>query len=186
VSLLQSGNVLALTHHPLPQPNHLAIGDQYYEASVAGLRNYLDSIRTVRPDLYAQLDPKVSELESRQTAAIGVLVAGVVAGGASIVYAFAGRDTCNDPQLGDPAFNEKVRQWGDCNDANMSKTATFIVIGLGTMAAGLVGAAIVAPGRSDLMQILNEHNRSSPEPMRWEVGYSVTNRMTQATLTFTF
>jgi hypothetical protein len=188
VAFSHSGAALALTMmtHRLPPPNHLAIGDQYYDASVEGLRNYVESIRIAHPELYVQLDPNVSELELRRNAAIGVLVTGIVAGGVSIVYAFVGRDTCNEPQVGDPAFSEKVRKWGDCNEANMDRSATFTLLGMGSIAAGMIGAFIVAPGRSDLMQVINEHNRLSPEPMRWQVGFGVTNRMAQGALSFTF
>ncbi len=167
-------------------PNHFCIGNQYYEASVGGLRAYVESIRTVHPDLYARLDPQVSGLEKLRAAAIGVLVGGIVAGGVSIVYAFASQKTCNEPQIGDPAFGAKSQAWGDCNHDNMIRRGTFSLIGLGSIALGFVGSLVIAPGRSALMQVVNEHNRMSPQPIRWELGFGSSNRVAQGTLSIAF
>jgi hypothetical protein len=172
--------------HVAVVPDHFAVGNQYYEASVSGLRNLVESIRIVQPDLYAELDPKVSALEARRNAAIGVLVAGIAAGGVSIIYGFAARKTCNEPRVGDPAFAEKSQAWGDCNQENMAKSATFSLIGLGSIAVGVFGSFAITPGRSALMQVVNEHNRLSPQPIRWELGFGPSNRMARGALSFAF
>src|SRR5262245_13063514 len=50
-------------------PTHLRAGNQYYDASVAGLRAYVDSTKATDPQLYAQLAPEVDALEARANGA---------------------------------------------------------------------------------------------------------------------
>jgi hypothetical protein len=158
-------------------PSHLAIGNRVFDASASGLRAYIESIRATEPQLYAQLAPDVERLESRQQQAWAVLIAGLIVGVSSTVYAFAGRSTCQLPSVYDPNFAAKIAAWDSCTDHNLDLTAKFAFIGLGALVAGSAGAAVVAPGRSDLLDVLAKNNRSSPEPLRLQLGYDPSHRL---------
>lgn len=126
---------------PLPHPRHLPpehleVGDQVFDGSVGGLRTYLDSERVANPQLFGALDPRVQDLESRANTALTVLAAGMVVGVASTVYAFAGRDTCYEPNVTDPGFAAKIQAWGDCNHGNQTHLAIFTAVGLGVITLG--------------------------------------------------
>jgi hypothetical protein len=152
-------------------PIHLTSNDQIYEVSVSGLRSYIESIKTTEPQLYAQLAPDVEHLESRRTAALAVLVTGLVAGVASSVYAFAGRSNCAEPSISDPNFAADSAAWGQCDQDNINKSATFLFIGLAAAAAGGFGAFAIYPSRADLLEVVNKNNRLGPTPLHLNLGY---------------
>jgi len=167
-------------------PNHLAVGNQIFEASVPGLRAYLESIKIAQPQLYAQLAPDVERLESKRTAARTVLVAGVVAGLAAGIYGFAGRPDCQDPSINDPNFAAKSDAWGACNDHNIKVMAAFGFIGVGAIAAGAAAAWAIAPSRSDILEVVSKDNRQSPYPIRLQLGYDPTRGLAFAGAALTF
>jgi len=168
----------AIQAHPqaMVVPSSLSIRGEYFDASVDGLRGYLETIRSTDPDLYTKLDPKLSNLEWRRTAAVLVAVAAVGIGLGSMIYAFAARKSCNSPPVNDPNFSADVNAWANCNDDSMRTMATFSLVGLGTLTTGLFAAAFITPGRSDIFDIVNEHNRLRREPLRWQLGYEPTRR----------
>src|SRR5262249_4100731 len=102
----------AHAHHVVP--THLEIGNQYFDASPAGFRNYLETIKSSNPQLYAQLSPDVDRLQSQQATAFTLLAVGAVAGIATGVYGFATRSSCVEPPLSDPNFGADSQAWGDC------------------------------------------------------------------------
>jgi hypothetical protein len=157
-------------------PGHLGIGNQQFDASVGGLRSYLESIRSKDPGLYSKLDPQLQHLEGERTTATIVLAAAVGVGLASGIYAIAARKDCPAPSISDPNFAASTAAWGACNDDNMHTTTAFGLIGLGAMAAGVIGWAAIAPGRSELLSFVNEHNRLTAEPLRLQLGYDPTSR----------
>lgn len=167
-------------------PNHLVAGNQIFEANLTGLRAYLESIKGTDPRLYAQLAPDVERLESKRTAARTALVAGVVAGLAAGIYGFAGRPDCQEPSINDPDFAAKSDAWGACNEHNIKMMATFGFIGVGAIAAGAVAAWALAPSRSDLLDVINENNRQSREPLRLQLGYDPSRDFAFAGAALTF
>ncbi len=167
-------------------PNHLVIGNQIFEANVTGLRDYIESIRVANPQLYGQLAPDVERLESKRTTSRTVLAAGVVAGLATGIYAFAGRPTCQNPSIDDPNFAAKSDAWSSCNEHNVNMMATFGFIGVGAIAAGALAAWAIAPSRSDLLEVVNKNNRQSPEPMRLQLGYDPSRQLAFAGAALTF
>jgi hypothetical protein len=162
----------ATTTHVTVLPSHLSIGDQQFDASLAGFRAYLETTKVSDTPLYAQLAPDLDRLESRAETARMVLVAGLVGGVASGIYAIAGRKSCPGPAVTDPDFQAKTAAWGACNDDNMRMTTTFAFIGLGSLIAGAVGAWAIGPGRADLLDLVNKHNRLHQEPLRIELGFN--------------
>ena len=158
-------------------PAHLAVGNQVFDGSLSGFRTYLDTTRATNPQLFSQLDPQVRDLESQATAARTVAVAGLVVGLVSGVYAVAGRKTCNEPQITDPNIAADLQAWGDCNSDNGTHIATFMLLGLGSIALGEIGWFALSPGRSDVLNLVNEHNRISHDPIRLQIGYDPTNHL---------
>jgi hypothetical protein len=168
---------------PPPQvvvPTHISVGDQQFDASVSGLRAYIETTKVTEPQLYADLAPDVERLEAQQANALTAFAVGAVAGVASGIYAVAGRSDCSQQAVTDPNFAAKISAWGDCNDHNLQHTALFSFIGIGAIAAGGIAAWAIAPKRSDVMDVVNKHNRLSPEPMRFELGYDPTRQYAYA------
>ena len=157
-------------------PEQLQVGDQHFDASVAGFQAYLDSIKSSEPGLWGQIAPDVARLESRQDAAKVALALGVVAGVATAIYGFASRDNCVEPTLSDPNFGADSDAWGACNDRNISRTATFSFLGAGIMVVGGIIAYASWPGRQDLLDLVNKHNRLSKQPLQLQLGYDPTQR----------
>lgn len=148
-----------------------------FDGSLSGFRTYLDTTRATNPQLFSQLDPKVRDLESQATAGRAVAVAGLVVGLVSGAYAVAGQKTCNEPQNTDPNIAANLQTWGDCNGDNGTHIATFLLLGLGSILVGEIGWYALTPGRSDVLDLVNEHNRISHEPIRLQLGYDPTNRL---------
>jgi hypothetical protein len=188
VLIVPLAHMLTMPAPPPPHliPSHLAIGNRVFDASVSGLRAYIESIKATEPQLYAQLAPDVERLESKQEASLAVLGIGLTAAVASTIYAFAGRSTCQEPSINDPNFSAKAAAWGSCNQQNADMTAEFLLVGVVAATAGIFGAFAVAPHRSDLLQVLDKNNRQSPEPLRLQLGYDPGRKRAFAGAVLTF
>jgi hypothetical protein len=167
-------------------PNHLVIDNQIFDATPAGFHLYLDSIRATNPGLYGQLAPDAERLEARVTAGRIILIAGFAAGVASTVYGFAGGKDCAMPSATDPNFAADAAAWDACNHDNFVHGVTFSLIGAGLAAAGLVGWAVAMPSRNELLDLVNRHNRASPQPMQLQLGYDPIQHLARAGALFTF
>lgn len=154
-----------------PLPEHLQLGDQHFDASVAGLQAYVASIKSSDPGLWGQIAPDVARLESRQQSAKAALAIGVVAGIATAIYGFASTDNCVDPTLSDPNFGADAAAWGACNQRNVSKMTTFSFLGAGIMVVGGAIAYASWPRRQDLLDLVNKNNRLSKQPLQLQLGY---------------
>lgn len=167
-------------------PEHLEVDNQMFDGSLSGFRTYLDTKRTTDPQLFAQLDPQVRNLESQTTAATGVFLAGAIIGLASGVYAIVGRKTCNEPPLSDPNFAADTQAWGDCNSQNGTHIAGFMLLGLGSVVLGGIGYLGLSPRRSDLLDLVNQHNRISHAPIRLQLGLDPNRHVPMGGLATTF
>ncbi|HVV51723.1 MAG TPA: hypothetical protein VHO06_18795 [Polyangia bacterium] len=167
-------------------PEHLQVGNQRFDASVAGFRAYLESVKSSDPGLYGQLAPDAARLEAREDSAKAVLAAGVVVGLASAIYGVVGGDDCTEPSVTDPNFAADSQAWGACNERNVTKMATFGVLGVGAIIVGSLVAYARRPTHQDLMDLVNKNNRLSKQPLQWQVGYDPTQRFafTGATVSF--
>jgi hypothetical protein len=174
------------TAHRTAAPSSLVIGEQYFDASVGGLRSYLESIKSSDPNLYMQLDPKLAHLERRRDLAVVVLVTGLILDLGSTIYAFVGRNSCHEPSINDPNFAAGSDAWGRCNSENVSFSTTFILLGLGAGVAAGIGAYALSPSRSALFDLVNEHNRLNHEPLRWQLGYDPTHQTAYGRLRLAF
>jgi hypothetical protein len=176
----------ASTQEALVIPAHLQAGNQRFDASVSGLRAYLESIHSSDPAVYRKLAPDMARLEAREDTAEAVLVGGIVVGLASAVYGVAARDTCAQPSVTDPNFGADSQAWGACNQRNVSRMATFGALGVGTAIVGGVVAYLTFPRRQDLMDLVNKNNRLSKEPLQWQVGYDPVRRFAFSGATVSF
>ncbi|MEP6654184.1 MAG: hypothetical protein ABJA82_12545 [Myxococcales bacterium] len=167
-------------------PTHLRVGNQQFAATVGGLRDYLDSTKLTDPNLNAALTPDVERLEAQQAKAVTVLAVGAAVGVVATIIAVAGRSDCPMPDVTAADFAARSAAWGDCNDQNMRHTMLFGSLGLGALAAGAITAAVMAPKRSDVMDVMNKHNRLSPEPMQLQLGYNPTNHHAYASASVAF
>jgi hypothetical protein len=171
---------------PVEVPTHLRLGDQTFEATVPGLRMYLDAIRSTDAALYTQLAPDLERLESRLTIARTTLIAGVGLGLASLLYGLATRNDCTAPSAFGPNLAARSAAWGACNDDGMQTMSTFALFGLGAMIVGGSVAWAEAPQRSDVLAFINKHNRLSREPLHLEIGYDPRTRLALAGGALTF
>lgn len=167
-------------------PEHLAAGGQYFEATPYGLQAYLNTIKTTRPELFAQLAPDADRLARRTTTAITLVIAGLGAGVASTIYGIASRTSCVSPPVTDPHFAADSAAWSDCDQHNLTHMTTFGVIGAGLAVAGMVGALVVVPSRRDLLEVVNKHNRLSPQPLQLQLGYDPIQRLASAGAALSF
>jgi hypothetical protein len=167
-------------------PSHLTAGDQVFDASVAGMRAYIETIKPTNPVLYGQLAPRVARLESQRDFARVLLISGLVVGTASMTYAILGRSDCPEPAITDPNFASDSAAWGACNAANNQRTGTFLLVGVGALSAGLFSFVAAYPGRADLFDFVNENNRLSKEPLHLQMGYDPARRFAFGGATFRF
>ncbi len=143
-------------------PHSFTVSGQYYDASLSGVREFVETYRTTDPQLYAQLDAKAADLEAMRTrgwivglttAAVGI---GTLVGGIALYKPPAPGST---------------------------QTPDFTPV----LVAGCVGVPLIllsyyignafAPGRTDFMDFVNYHNRLNPtHPLSWQLGWNPTAR----------
>jgi hypothetical protein len=163
----------------LRTPEHLRVGEQYYDFSLRGLRLRLDSMKEIHATTYARLDEELSALERRRTASYVLVGAAVAAPLVSwgVSAALRSRQTCPDmPSAWSPNFDADRKAWFECNQSQNDFDFTPIAIGAGISVVAFVTALIVAPKRSEMLEFVNLHNRLTGEPIRWQLGYDPARR----------
>src|SRR5688500_7231744 len=58
----------------------LQVSGQYYDASLGGLRAYVDTLPAADPPLHSAVDPKLRSLESRATSGKVIMIGGGIVG----------------------------------------------------------------------------------------------------------
>lgn len=109
--------------------------DQDAQLSLGGFRLYLERTRALDESLYAQLDPRLDDLEYRESAADVVFGVG---GGLGLAALIAGI----------PVYTE----------ANEDAGVALMVAGASTVALALIIQAIVRPGHGDLVALIDLHD----------------------------
>jgi hypothetical protein len=173
-------------NHVVSIPETLQSGDQHFDATVAGIRAYLETIKSSDPSLYGQLAPDVARLESMRDGARTALAGGILVGLGAVIYGIASRDDCRQPPLTDPNFAADSMAWGDCTDHNISRIATFSFVGVGAFVVGGLIAYASAPTRQDLLDVVNKNNRLSKQPLQLQIGYDPTQRFAFSGATVSF
>ena len=177
----------AVAHTQQPEiPRHLVAGNQYFDASPAGFQAYLNSMQATNPALYTQLASDADRLAERASIGRTILIAGFAAGLVSAIYGIAARNDCVLPPATDPTFAADSAAWDACNHDNMTRMATFGVLGVGLATAGLIGWVAVTPSRDDLLDLVNRHNRISPQPLQLQLGYDPVQHLARAGAVFSF
>jgi hypothetical protein len=174
------------TEPPSMPPSHLDIGNQEFDMSVGGMRKYLETIRPARPDVYAHLSPDLERLESRADTAHVILAMGAALGLASGIVGLVARKDCPLPMVSDRAFLAKSAAWDACNQYNERTTATLSILGLALFAGGALSSIAQAPHRSDLLELVNKHNRLNIAPLQLQMGYDPGRRLTFGGATLKF
>ena len=155
-------------HHSVTPPSQLTVGDQYYEGNLKGLRHYLTDSRELDPELHSLLDPELLRLERQ--AGNGWLVIGVGAAAAAVTIGLSGYMIATTPPLGDPPWPEGAFE------ERGERFKTWFAVGmggmLGALAIGVVGV-LMMPTRTQVMELINHHNRLRPErPLRFQLGFA--------------
>jgi hypothetical protein len=158
-------------------PSHLAVGNQQFDASVDGLRAYLETKKATNPALYMRLAPDLERLEAKSNQARAALVTGLVVGLAAGFFAFAGRQDCAQPSPSAPNFSANVAAWSACNDDNARRMMLGGLVAGGALLAGSAAAYALTPDRGDLLEFVNRHNRLSSQPLRLQLGYDPAQRL---------
>ena len=104
-----------------------------------------------------------------------MLVGGLAVGVAATIFGFAGTKACSHSVTDAGGI-----AWSQCNDDNFGRTVTYTLIGAGSATVGLLAWFVIKPGRSDLLDFVNERNRSSQGSLRWDVGYDVVHQFAYA------
>jgi len=113
--------------------------DQRAQLSLAGFRSYLERIRPTDAALYGVLDPRLEELETRETAA-------------DVVFGLSGG-------LSVAALVAAIPVYTQVQSADGETAAIGLVIGgLSTFVLGLVIQAFLRPNHDDLMRLIDLHD----------------------------
>ncbi|MCA9609397.1 MAG: hypothetical protein KC619_27540 [Myxococcales bacterium] len=110
--------------------------DQRAQMSFDGFRSYLERIHDEDDGLYQLLDPRLDALEERNTIADVVFWTGTALAVGALVSAI-------------PVHEE----------LGLDPSLAFIFAGVGTFALAVIIQAIVRPGHSDLMQLIDLHDQ---------------------------
>jgi hypothetical protein len=139
-------------------PHSFTASGQYYDASLSGVRSFVETYRTIDPQLYAQLDAKASDLEAMRTRGwiVGLTTAGI--GAAMVVGGF---------------LLYKPPAYGSAQTPDFTPLLVGGCIGLPLLVFSYYIGNAFAPGRTDFMDFVNYHNRLNPDhPLTWQLGWN--------------
>lgn len=112
--------------------------DDQAQLTLGGFRGYLQRIRATDAALYAELDPRLRDLEGRETAADAVFWTATALGAGALIAAI-------------PVYTE-------LGEGSTDIAVGLVVGGLSTFLVGLIVQAIVRPGQQDLVQLIDHHD----------------------------
>lgn len=142
-------------------PNKINVDNQLYSADLDGISKFMAELSTTNPDLYRKLSPNYRSLMDKERRADWILVGTFIAGAGVALM----------------GTNKPDKQKMDYQIAGGS-------IGL---VLPLLMAPFLYPGRQDVMDFINQHNRENKErPIRLEVGLNFQAEGAQAAITVAF
>jgi hypothetical protein len=141
-------------------PEHLVAGGQYFDATPFGFQDYLNSIKTTNPNLFAQLAPDADRLANQVVLGRTLIAIGMVAGAATTLAGFASH--------------------------NHTTSETLTLVGAGLLLTGGIAGVLAGPSRNDLVDLVNKHNRLSPTPLQLQLGFDPVQHLASAGATFSF
>ena len=151
------------TYVPQAPPNNIKVGSLYYDGSVSGIRKYMKSLIKSDYKMYQELDPLVRKLENRQllgwvsTIGLGSIGATLMIGS----FTFLAKEETIDIGYGLTV-----------TETTYNDPALYVGAGLGIVA--VLTLYLVFPGRGDIMDFINQHNRLNREnPMEFQLGLDI-------------
>lgn len=176
---------------PVPIPLRVekgtfAAGTQYYEADLSGFREYLETIRSDKPQLYATLDDELDGAETRRTLA-HVLMWGVGVGGGLAVLGtgLLLHDDCSAYTQDGLTTERDAEDLMRCSDDATTQDLTFTGASIGVFAGGMISGLLLLPGRPTFLRLINHHNRIEPAaPVT--LGLNASRHHASARLTLSF
>jgi hypothetical protein len=171
---------------PVTIPARLVVENRSFDASPAGFRRYLETIRWTNPELYWQLSPDVSRLESRALLPARLAIPSFgVAAAATLVTIFLSKD-CRRPPVTDPNLSADSAAWQACNHYNLVRLSAVGLPGFAIGLAGVVTTFAINPSRDDIRDLVNRHNRISPRKMQLQIGYEPVRQAASAGVNLSF
>lgn len=147
----------------ISMPVELRTGNQIYSPTLSGLEDYMNTLRSTRPDLAAKLQPDLDALKTRQT----IAQAGLITGLASGAYFIGTAITTMTSSTASDAGQAQAK-----GDALM----TDFALGAGLMMAGSFFFMFETPSQSDFFRFLNKHNQLNPSaPLDLRVGVGLSH-----------
>jgi hypothetical protein len=141
----------------VPPPNSLSVGGQYYDASVSGVRQFVENFKDSDPDVYAKLSARADRLEAMKTRGWIVGITTAVVGIGFVVGGFA-------------LYKPNVPPG---QTPNTTPILVGAVVGMPLIIASSFVGRACAPSRSDYMDFVNYNNKINPSsPLRWQLGWT--------------
>jgi hypothetical protein len=151
----------AMTQGAPSPPNSLELSNQYFDASIDGIHQLVDTYRDDDPKLYRRLLRRVEDLEGMRTRAwaIGLSTAAVGVGLAVGGFALWQQQPSG---LGKP--RDLTPLWGP-------------ILGVPLVLFSYYIGSAFGPHRDDYLSFVNYHNRIHPEnPIHWQIGLLPSHR----------
>lgn len=137
---------------PVGPRQNIVAGSQHFPFSRAGLRRYLDPLRHQNPEVFAAVDPALSDLERRDRLAKWVGFAGTGLGLAILVAGV-------------------VLSVGDESDEVVGTPGLLVLSGGGVAIGAGIAYFVITPSRDDYVEVINLHNRvNQASPLRLSRG----------------
>jgi len=169
---------------------------QYYENSVDGLREYLDTIEYEKPDVFMQLDKQVLKLEDQKFKANAVQWSSVVVGSVLAIGAVTflqEEETYEDGevvQTGEQTIGDRtfpVMEYVTTNKTRDVPNVNLILAGSVIYAVGFWTGMFMQPDQNDIRRVINQHNRLMPdEPLSLGFNYDLEKNMPSFNLAYQF
>lgn len=144
---------------PAAPPNHIKYGDQYFDGSLSGLREYFDEyLMETNKKAYKKLNPKLKKLERNQRYAWAI---GGVAVAGGLIYGLTGLGDIGNCDLLDSA----------CEAREEEKSNNALLISSALIIGGGIAFYVLNPSRKDIMRVINRHNKINKKaPLKWQLG----------------
>ena len=159
-------------HHPSAQNNPArsdSKANQYYENSVIGLREYLDSIEHIYPQVHKELDQKVLKLEQQHFNAKLVGIGSIVTSAVLTVGAFTflqAEETYQEGNVEQVGFTPQgLPNYEVVYTDKKRDVANFAAIAVGGLVftGGAITSMLMRPDQNDIRRVINQHNRLLPD-----------------------
>lgn len=151
-------------------PSQIRINNFVYDASLSGFRRLIEeNHRDSSPDVYKKISERIDQLERNQSIANWVHLSGLVLGISYIAFGPlpAKRSWCGFQSRFDTDCLIYEDNHREIDDARFNNA----MIGFSIWLAGLCYAIYKQPGRSDFLNLINEHNKLVPNtPIQMNLG----------------